>query len=47
MPYKVVIADDDATQRISASSVISRIGFTPILGSGRNPASLPGQRRRP
>ncbi|MTE01081.1 SpoIIE family protein phosphatase [Paracoccus sp. YIM 132242] len=28
---RVVIADDDATQRIFASTVISRIGFTPVL----------------
>ncbi|WP_207101901.1 PP2C family protein-serine/threonine phosphatase [Paracoccus shandongensis] len=28
---KVVIADDDATQRIFASTVVSRIGFTPVL----------------
>lgn len=28
---KVVIADDDATQRIFASAVVSRIGFTPVL----------------
>lgn len=33
MPYNFVIADDDATQRIFASSVISRIGFTPVLAS--------------
>ncbi len=31
MSDKVVIANDDATQRIFASSVISRIGFTPVL----------------
>ena len=30
---RVIIADDDATQRIFASSVISRIGFTPILAN--------------
>ena len=28
---KVVIADDDATQRIFASTVVSRMGFTPVL----------------
>lgn len=31
MANRIVIADDDATQRIFASTVISRLGFTPVL----------------